>query len=154
MYHRVDRKYTAQTKSELPSLQCWLVSLSFFLLSIHTLIESVYRRKEKGERETSQQWKEGISLLVLAVHFRSTPWYGIFRLECVDTAEHYFWLLLLRLLILSQQFRQKSSFTIYGALFEPQKNLPYFVHFLANAGQNSLHRRPKSLSQKFCLYSV
>ena len=40
--HGVDRKYTAQTKSEIPSPQCWLVSLSLFLLSIHTLIESGY----------------------------------------------------------------------------------------------------------------
>ena len=48
-YHGVDRKCTAKTKSEIPSFQCWLVSLSFFLPSIHTLNEGVYRKKEKGE---------------------------------------------------------------------------------------------------------
>ena len=36
IYHGVDRKCTAKTKSEIPSFQCWLVSLSFFLPSIHT----------------------------------------------------------------------------------------------------------------------
>ena len=48
-YHGVDRKCTAKIKSEIPSFQCWLVSLSFFLPSIHTLNEGVYRKKEKGE---------------------------------------------------------------------------------------------------------
>ena len=48
---------------------------SFFLYtpSLRVCIEG-----RKKERETSQHWKEGISLLVLAVHFRSTPWYYIF----------------------------------------------------------------------------